>query len=368
MEDLRLKKSVWEVVTISLTIVMLFTVSIGHTPDVADCAISMDAKSIAVPSGVVWSDNFDDEDISDWQLFTVNHTASPDTLLPGNSTAVGGVLRHIGEEWSYAGHNSSVAFGTWSFDVDIQVPVDEYHFYVVFISEVFDNDWLTYAQVGSAYGVGFYIYDHGMTELRIVRGSHESGPLFMDDYFEDTIIGWRNLIITRELSGQFYVYLDGSLILKAKNMDHTTSERLYFLSHGGPAIDNVTVSDTIDYDAAPPEYDPPISTQRIFAGEPFYYDVNATDYSGIANWWISDTQNFTIDENGVITNNTELVVREYIVAVYVNDTLGHTQSDLFSLFVDPAPTSSIPLELMAAVIGIPAVVVIALVVWRKKKS
>ncbi|MCK5390645.1 MAG: hypothetical protein KAJ36_09145, partial [Candidatus Thorarchaeota archaeon] len=125
-----MKKSFWKIIAVLIVIVMLSSVSIGHTPDVVDYVNYTDVKSIHVPAGVVWSDNFDDEDISDWQLFVHNLTANPDTLEPGNSTAEGGVLRHIGVEWSYAGHNSSVAFGTWSFDVNIHNPVNASHFAV----------------------------------------------------------------------------------------------------------------------------------------------------------------------------------------------------------------------------------------------
>ena len=135
-----MKKSFWKIIAVLIVIVMLSSVSIGHTPDVVDYVNYTDVKSIHVPAGVVWSDNFDDEDISDWQLFVHNLTANPDTLEPGNSTAEGGVLRHIGVEWSYAGHNSSVAFGTWSFDVEkASTPTDGY-IIINFLSPAFTLD------------------------------------------------------------------------------------------------------------------------------------------------------------------------------------------------------------------------------------
>jgi len=369
-----LKKSFPKILFALTIIVMLSVVSIGHTPDEVDYAIVTDAVSNPIPSGIVWSDNFDDEDISDWQQFIHNFIADPDTQEPGNSTAESGVLRHIDKDWSYAGHNSSVAFGTWSFDFDIhdpydEYPDDEYHFYIVFISEHFDDDWLTHSEIGSAYAVVFYTYDDRITEFRLVRGYHDTGLRYMDDCVGNNIIGCRNIIITRELSGQFYVYLDGALKLKGKDLLHTTSERFYFIGHEGPAIDNVTVSNTIDYDAAPPEWDPPIPDIQIIAGDPFYYDLNATDYSGVDKWWISDTQNFTIDENGVITSNVELAVGEYISTVWVNDSLGNTGAATFSLIVNPQdiPTTPIPMELMVAVVGVGVVVILVLVIWRTRK-
>ncbi len=360
---LSVKESFLKITAIVVVIVMLSAASIGRPQDVA-VSISTEATSRAIPAAEVWSDNFDDEDISDWQLFVVNHSVSPDTLQPGNSTAVGGALRHIGVEWSYAGHNSTVAYGTWIFDVDIQVPEYENHFTILFASEIFNDDWLTRRTIGESYAVVFYL-DPTVDEIKLGRSSH-SGHVDLDRYFTDTLEGWRNIIVTREPSGQFYVYLDGDLILKGKDTFHTTSKRFYFLSHGGPAIDNVSVSDAIDYDAAPPEWVQPISDQMIDARAPFYYDLNATDYSGIDQWSINNTENFAIDNNGVISNTEILDAGLYNLEVQVNDSLGNTQVDTFRLIVRSLP-SMIPVELLIGGIGVTAVVIIVLVVWIKKK-
>ncbi|MGY5864211.1 MAG: hypothetical protein RTV41_06370 [Candidatus Thorarchaeota archaeon] len=360
-----MKKMNLRILTALVVVIMLSAVSVGNVPETVEITETIDTTPRAIPSAIVWSDNFDDEDISDWQLFKVNHSATPDTLLPGNSTAVGGVLRHLETEWSYAGHNSSVAFGTWTFDVDIQEPVDEWHFYVAFISEIFDDDWLTYGQIGSAYGVGFYIHDTGSTEFRLTKGNHATGASFLDSYFGNNIIGWRNIIVTRELSGQFHVYLNGDHILQAKDLQHTTSERFYFISPGGPAIDNLTVSDTIDYDAAPPALDQPLANQMIDAGTDFRYDLNASDYSGIDQWWINDTVNFAIDDDGVISNIDVLEAGSFVIEVNVNDTLGNTQTGSFRLTVRELPTA-FPMELVVGSAVAVGFVIIVLVIWRKR--
>ena len=57
---LRLKKSISKLIIGILIILMLSTVSIGHTPEVADCSI--DRACGPILAAVVWSDNFDDED------------------------------------------------------------------------------------------------------------------------------------------------------------------------------------------------------------------------------------------------------------------------------------------------------------------
>jgi hypothetical protein len=358
------KKIFLKIIAISVVIVMLSAVSLGKPVDVVDFSITNDSISRLIPSAVIWSDDFDDEDISDWQQFAVD-PALPEPVLPGNSSAVGGVLRHIGTERAYAGHNSSVAFGSWEFDVDVQDNLRDGEIIFPFISEAWNYDWPARENVGEAYVLVFYIEPSEHT-VALKKTSHDNGVLELDSFTSTSLIGWKNIIITRELSGQFYVYMDEVLILKGKNLQHTTSERFYFVSYGGPAIDNVTVSSfPLLLDIAPPEWSQPITNQHIIAGDPFDYDLNATDYSGIDQWWINDTQNFAIDVNGVISNLAVLVAGTYGVSVSVNDTLGNTQTGTFSLIV-ASPLPVFPMELIIGSIGATALVIIALVIWRKR--
>jgi hypothetical protein len=318
-----------------------------------------------VTSSVVWSDNFDDEDISDWQIIGINETADPFYLIPGNFSVSGGVFRIVGPEWNYALHNSSVAFGTWRYDVDIQRSDTVDRFAVGFLGEGYRETWLSGR--GNNYLISHRLIDDGPSgDLRLAINTVSGGTHFFDSYPVANILGWNNIIVTREPSGQFYVYLNGVLILDSVDLTYTTSEAFGFYGMANPAIDNITVSDTIDYDAAPPKIDPRLSDKTIALGESFYYDINATDYAGIDQWWIDDTENFAIDDDGVVTNSRELTVGEYDVTVWVNDTHGNTQTGTFTLTVeeDLAP---VPIDLLVITIGVPAVVVIVVVIWRTRK-
>ena len=62
--------------------------------------------------------------------------------------------------------------------------------------------------------------------------------------------------------------------------------------------------------------------QIIEYGTAFGYDVNASASSGIDQYWVNDTINFQIDDNGIITNATFLSIGEYWLEIGVNDTLG----------------------------------------------
>jgi parallel beta-helix repeat protein len=79
----------------------------------------------------------------------------------------------------------------------------------------------------------------------------------------------------------------------------------------------------------------PVS-QIIEFGEPFYYDVNATDPSGIDEWWLSDAHSpyFSIDSAGVIRNATILDVSVYDFTINVNDTYGNELSITIAVTVE----------------------------------
>lgn len=366
-----MNKSVLKFITVLMGFFILSAPLVAQSP-VTYCKNN---KS-TILSAEVWSDNFDDKDISDWQLFCVNSTA-PDPLRPGNSSAAERVLRHNGTLRAFAGYNSSIAFGTWSFDVDVQKPEGDDEIIIAFMSEKWNYDWPVYGEVGEAYVFVFYIWA-SYHEVRIAKTSHENGISYLDSETNTTYFGWQNVIITRALDGYFYVYMNGEPTLEGANLQHTTSERFYFISFGGPAIDNVSVSNTIDYDKVPPRWIQAPTDQQREIGVPFYYDLNATDSSNIDNWWIDDLENFAIDENGVITNTTALAIGNYLVNVWVNDTHGFTQHDSFTLSVLPSTSTTetetrttdeqelIPLELIGVASGI-VIVVLALIIWRSKK-
>jgi len=67
-------------------------------------------------------------------------------------------------------------------------------------------------------------------------------------------------------------------------------------------------------------------TQYLEFGDTFSYDLNASDSSGIDNWWLGDDTYFSVDGTGLITENAPLEVGVYTIAVFVNDTLGNTLS------------------------------------------
>ncbi|KXH76827.1 MAG: hypothetical protein AM326_06510 [Candidatus Thorarchaeota archaeon SMTZ-45] len=386
-----MKKALSNLVMGVLIILLLSTVSISHTPEVVE--YSVERTSSPILAGIVWSENFDDEDFSDWMIFEINWTL-PDgvvnfTIDPADLYNVSdGVLRAIGPEWNFAMRENSVAYGTWSFDIDIQRPDDINRFGVGLTGENYSDHWLPPTGSSNAYLISILIPNEGPSgDIRLARNEYPGTTNIVASYYVENIRGWKNFIVTREFDreGYFHIYMDGILIISAVDTYHTTSEYFTVFGMANHAIDNITVSDTIDYDAAPPDWEPKIPNLQITEGESFYYDANATDFSGIDKWWIDDTENFTIDEDGVITSTHNLAVGEYITTVWVNDTLGYMSGDAFSLIVNPAtptttsppttptptpvdgPIPPIPMELIVAVTGVAVVVILVLVIWRIRK-
>ena len=60
-----------------------------------------------------------------------------------------------------------------------------------------------------------------------------------------------------------------------------------------------------------PIWDQTPKDQIIEYGEYFTYDVNASDISGIDHYWVNDTSNFYINNEGLIVSITILNVGEY---------------------------------------------------------
>ncbi len=91
----------------------------------------------------------------------------------------------------------------------------------------------------------------------------------------------------------------------------------------------ITVLDTL-----PPSWQPTPSNQNNELGTPFYYDLNASDPSGVDSWWINDTTNFDIDINGAISNTSILAIGSYGLRVWVNDTNNWVTSSDFQITVE----------------------------------
>lgn len=84
-------------------------------------------------------------------------------------------------------------------------------------------------------------------------------------------------------------------------------------------IPNIIIINEYRTDNEAPIWDQTPRDQIIEYGEYFTYDVNASDISGIDHYWINDTSNFFIDDEGLIISKAILNAGEYWLEIRAYD-------------------------------------------------
>ncbi|MHA1960499.1 MAG: hypothetical protein ACW99U_09720 [Candidatus Thorarchaeota archaeon] len=323
------------------------------------------AVSMQDPS---WSDDFEGGNFDGWTTYG----ALEGNKLPGNFTITDGALIARGINWNLAIHDSSVAYGTWSFDV---YPVDREHNELL-VSFILENHTVTEWWI-NGYMVQFVTGPYrGYTEpmitlLRQVRWGVD--VVWIGEAPTGNLTGWQHIDVTRDRSGHICVYLNGSLYLTAVDRLITSSTLFCFAGESGQGIDNVTVtSEVIMIDEATPIWFPEAPPDKtVERDQPLRYDLNATDPSGLDTWWLNDTARFEVDDEGVVTNRTSLDIGQYGVHVWVNDTLGYTLEGMFKVIVTETPPedgdTTLPLDLIAVgVVASVTIIAIVIIVQRRR--
>ncbi|MFX0141969.1 MAG: hypothetical protein ACFFDN_50495 [Candidatus Hodarchaeota archaeon] len=248
---MKIKKIIWhkKILKISLTFsfILLFLFSIN-----------------LVQAATVWEENFEEGIPDGWDFDSYNRTSGIHEPLddPGFSV-VDGVLRapnHQGfNNRTEARRNNTVAYGTWSFDwLASSVAYDA----ISLISNHPENNFNITGMHEDDFdftGYSIRIDTLGSTFPRIdlLKLYKEGGiwiPSALDSYYFDAELeGTHHIDVTRDSEGQFHVYFDTILVLTATDNDFTTSQKFSMVSWSGDSgIDNITVSDTVDYPPSPP--------------------------------------------------------------------------------------------------------------------
>ena len=91
-------------------------------------------------------------------------------------------------------------------------------------------------------------------------------------------------------------------------------------------------------DTNPPTWDEPLDDWIYYCyGVSFKYDVNASDDIEIDQYWIGDNTNFTVDQEGIITNATFLKQNINKFNICVNDTSGNKINEEITLEIIGIP-------------------------------
>ena len=137
---------------------------------------------------------------------------------------------------------------------------------------------------------------------------------------------WINDTINFQIYGNGTMYNDLPLSVGIYWLEIRASDPYTNFCSG---IINITVEDTTG-----PSFTPEITIIQLTEyGNNFILNLNASDLSGIDQWWIDDTINFQIYENGVVVNRNPLLLRDYPVVVRVNDTYNNYENVSFIIRV-----------------------------------
>jgi len=341
-------------------------------PTKGDYGISFEEVTQTIPSTIVWSDDFNDGDISDWTVFGKDHSKDPPEITSdGNFSVADGTLRAIGPEENHAYIESSTAYGTWSFDVYV-VDTNRHRFFVGFMSTSNFSDVFGVYDYALGFVTGDWI---GYVSPSIALGWHHRSPTtghidwnpIVYTRYPNGIDGWYHIDITRADDDFFYVYINGTYAFGHHHDRYQESDSFHFYAPAGPAIDNVIVYDTTEIDLVSPVFDQAFVVHTLTVGENFIYDVNATDSSGIdtSTWSVNDTTNFAINSDGVITNAIPLTVGIYGIEVSIDDTWGNTATSSFTVTVE---TAQFDYTLIAIGGGLGIVVIVVAVLYLRKRG
>ncbi len=162
-----------------------------------------------------------------------------------------------------------------------------------------------------------------------------------------TETGEGHIIFTTTRSGVTLVRLDleGHLVWDHDSFEHTWPQSVIECSDGG----FVVAGHNVIHLGGPKNYeynlsivrlsDPPFwaeipYNQTVELGDVFEYELNVSATHGVDAWWLEEGESpFSIDNEGIITNSTQLGIARFTIIAVVNDTLGNVIEGKFDVLV-----------------------------------
>ncbi|MHA2226740.1 MAG: hypothetical protein ACXAC8_16125 [Candidatus Hodarchaeales archaeon] len=209
-----------------------------------------------VSATVIWEEDFEVGPFDEWYLQGYNYTDVFEPIDYFPTIENGRLQMPNSRDWSINGsvalRNSTLAYGTWSFDW--YITLGENH-------ETFEDVWLlsnlALNQTGLAHDdpyLNAYI-------LNMVSASPHPGDAFIvlskitsgnlvelaEWDFDGPLEGSHHVEVTRDsTNGTFRVYFDNEFLFSKTDNSHTTSERFAIASwYGDGAFDNITLDNAI---------------------------------------------------------------------------------------------------------------------------
>ncbi|MFX1537820.1 MAG: hypothetical protein ACFFDI_26820, partial [Promethearchaeota archaeon] len=145
--------------------------------------------------------------------------------------------------WHVVNHTSTIAYGTWSFDVYINttkfMSLGE-HLYIFFMGDSLEVDQQ------DCYDIMIWISSDGTPGFTLWKRVNGKVTELGSYSYPSGLSGWYHIDVTRHTSGQFFLFVNGSLRIDAMDKTHTTSKYFGFVALDGHKLDNINVFDEIN--------------------------------------------------------------------------------------------------------------------------
>ena len=174
---------------------------------------------------VIWQEDFNDGDYDGWTIYQGDFEITGNALVANGSYGV----------WNFIRHTSTVAYGTWSFDV-LSEDAPQNHTYVYIISggTVDIPNYRLCIWTGSYLG---WALGPGVSLLK----QNTTTTVSIADWFTGTLSGWHSYEVTRDETGQFRISVDGILRITVSDNEITSSGAFRFGAQENSGMDNIVV-------------------------------------------------------------------------------------------------------------------------------
>ena len=214
-----------------------------------------------VSGSIAWSDDFNDGNYDGWTITGFYGPVVGDWgETAGKADIVNDELWFTGNQifrnFSYAIHESSVAYGNWSFDVKVK-PIynSSNHTHIYFIDPRPPDDLPKISSTFSGYDILIYSAPWTIDVPDWMKPADDTAPSFLlverpgvsilGTYSVDEINGSYHFDVTRDETGRFKVYINGTLRIEAVDNTYTTAQSFYLTSESGIGYDNIVVRDDV---------------------------------------------------------------------------------------------------------------------------
>ncbi|MHA2081717.1 MAG: hypothetical protein ACW99H_11290 [Candidatus Thorarchaeota archaeon] len=209
----------------------------------------MGYSPIACRSTVVWSDDFNDGNYDGWTICANELLYGGDYGFNGSQwSAANNYLQLDHEELGIITHPSDVAYGTWSFDFN----ANESHIGSAAGINIISTDEVLWTDTDGwddpeRTGIWIFFEVYVEKDLWSLRKLYDGEVTTIDYEVLEHVVGWHHIDVTRNTTGWFSVYHNGSPIpiMEGQDTDITTSELFWLWFEDWQMIDNIVVDDEV---------------------------------------------------------------------------------------------------------------------------